>query len=84
MLVQLDGMVVTILRDAVAGERGFDKYCRDRQVHILMPDSSTRVIAITALVIDGIKPTPLPAVPPKPAGVAAKPPAPETDAVGDA
>jgi hypothetical protein len=55
MVVQLESMVVTVLRDAWPGERGFDKHCTDKQVVVLMPDGSTRIVPNTALTVDGEK-----------------------------
>ncbi len=54
-VIQLDGAIVSVVRDADPTERGFDKTCKDKQVVILMPDGSTRVVAATALTADGVK-----------------------------
>ena len=47
-------MVVQILRDAKEGDRGWDKNCKVRQVHILLADNSTTVAPISELTEDDV------------------------------
>lgn len=54
-LMQLDNRVVSILRDAAPGDHGFDKRHVGKQVHVLLPDNSTKIVPLADITIDGVK-----------------------------